>query len=270
MWLRDILLLHELNKVIFSLLVGSLFIVVGCTPQNGEDKPLLVFTAASTAEVLTEVTRLFEQNGKGAIQVHCGASSLLARQIEAGAGAEVYVSADARWMDYLTGRGLVVDSSRQCLSGNCLVLIQARKKGNRKQGGDVEKLLGGFRGRLAMGDPDHVPAGRYAKQALEQLGLYTTLADRILPGASVRVALAYVERVEASLGIVYATDALLSDKVEVVGEIPAQCHDPIRYHVAACHNSRPSAQTFVDFLLGDSAQSVFARHGFIPWRECTL
>jgi molybdate transport system substrate-binding protein len=249
--------------ILFVLTLG----MGGCTGSEPKEKPLLVFAAASTAEAVTEVARLFEQGGAGPVQVHCGASSTLARQIEAGAGAQVYLSANPQWMDYLVERGRVDKTSCRPLLANRLVLIQARTEKRSVRDTDVTVVLRQWQGRLALGDPDHVPAGRYARQALQSLGVYASLRNRVLPGSSVRVTLAYVERGEADLGIVYATDARLSSKVEVLGLLPETGHDPIRYLAAALIDAPPSAQAFLAFLTEPRAQSVFVRYGFLPVEE---
>jgi len=261
---KSLLTMKSVNVFIVFVFISGMG---GCTGSEPEKKPLLVFAAASTAEAVTEVARLFEQGGGGPVQVHCAASSTLARQIEAGAGAQVYLSANPQWMDYLVERERIELSSRRALLANQLVLIQARTEKRPARDTDVTVVLQQRQGRLALGDPDHVPAGRYARQALQSLGLYESLRNRILPGSSVRVALAYVERGEADLGIVYATDARISPQVEVLGLLPATGYDPIHYHAAALTDAPLSAQAFLAFLTEPCAQTVFVRYGFLSVLE---
>jgi molybdate transport system substrate-binding protein len=192
------------------------------------------------------------------------ASSALARQIEAGAAADVYVSADEEWMDYAAERRLIVADTRTVVAGNRLVLV----------GGvtqppvivDSQLPLAGMlgEGRLALGDPAHVPAGRYAQIALEKLGLWSTVKDRLAPAESVRTALMYVTQGESPLGIVYATDARGVRGVKVLGEFAADTHPPVHYPAAVlAHAGAPAAaRAFVVWLGGGEARQVWRSHGF--------
>jgi len=225
-----------------------------------------VFAAASTADALDEVGRTYAAEQRGRVVPVIASSSTLARQIEQGSPADVFVSADARWMDDLQERGLIDPATRSDLLGNRLVLIAPRGEAPDSAAVspalDLPALLGD--GRLAVGDPGHVPAGLYARQALESLGLWGAVADRLAPAADVRRALALVARGEAPLGIVYATDAAASDRVVVVGAFPADSHDPIVYPAAAVAGSAhaAAARDFLAFLHSPAAAAVFTRHGF--------
>lgn len=243
----------------FRLLVITLLLPLAfaCSDQPAaSEKGPVVLAASSLQEALTDVSAAWVKQGHAAPVLSFAASSALARQIEQGAPADLFVSADEEWMDTLQDQGLLRASTRTDLLGNTLVLV-ARK------GGSVRSLaqLGG--GRLALADPEAVPAGKYAKAALQKLGQWQSLAPRVASAENVRAALALVERGEAPLGIVYATDAHASDKVEVVETLPQDSHPPIRYPAALLVGSKHAeAAAFQSFLASDQAMAIFARHGF--------
>jgi len=190
-------------------------------------------------------------------------SSILAKQIENGAPADIYLSANPAWMDYLAERGHIDATTRRDLLANRLVVI-ARvdgAAGSLDVETDLTAALG--EGRLALGDPDHVPAGIYARQALEAMGLWPALADRLVRTADVRIALHLVARGEAPLGIVYASDAHTFDGVRVAGEIAPGHHAPIRYAIAlTAGRDNETARHFLDFLATPDMAALFRRHGF--------
>lgn len=226
----------------------------------------VVFAAASTTDALNEVAAAFANRHLGTILPSYASSSALAKQIENGAPAGIFLSADEQWMDYLDGKKLLVAGSRDDLLGNELVLVAPKEGGASQQvtiaaGFPLARLLGN--GRLAMGDPAHVPAGLYGKAALESLGVWDQVKDKVAAGESVRAALAFVERGETPFGIVYATDASASAKVRQVGVFPESSHPRILYPVAlvAGHDT-PEARAFLEFLKGREAQAIFAKYGF--------
>jgi molybdate transport system substrate-binding protein len=223
---------------------------------------LVVFAAASLKSALDEVASL--SPSKPAISY--GASSALARQIENGAPAQVFVSADLDWMDYLESKRLIRSETRRNLVGNRLVLISPAGGAARievRPGFPLAELLGG--GRLALGDPAHVPAGKYAKAALEKLGVWDAVSGKLAPAENVRVALALVARGETPLGIVYATDASAEPKVRVVATFPDGLHAPIVYPVALTSAAKdPAAAGFLALLSSPAARKVFENHGFTP------
>ncbi len=229
---------------------------------------LLIFAAASLADVLEEVDGAFTAQSGIAVAGSYAASSVLAKQIEAGAGADVFFSADVDWVDYLDERGLLKRGSRREVLGNQLVLVAPAGSSLRLEVTphlDLAAALGSG-GRLAVADPDSVPAGVYARAALMKLGLWERFAGRLARGENVRTALAYVARGEAPLGIVYHTDALAEKRVREVGVFPDDTHPPIRYVVALVAPSRPEAAQLVEFLGGERARAVFVRYGFVPLR----
>jgi len=238
--------------------------VAGCgrSSQDQATPEIVVFAAASTTDVMTEIARDFEAGRGVHLRLSFAGSSTLAKQIDAGAPAEVFLSANPKWMDYLDERGRLQPGSRRDLLANRIVLIAPRGKSfpvRMERGFD---LAAAFSGRLALGDPTHVPAGEYAKAALQHMGWWDALADRFAPGADVRAALRYVELNEAAAGVVYATDAAASDRVEVLATFPDDSHPPIRYPVALCKEHSPQAQALYEFLQTPEAAAVFQKYGF--------
>ena len=237
----------------------------GAGRTAGENAPtqLLVFAAASLSEALDEVGRVFTTRTGVRVNASYAASSVLAKQIEAGAPADAFFSADLAWVDYLDERGLLKRGSRRDVLGNSLVLIAPAESPLRLSvapGFDLTAALG--EGRLATADPDSVPAGKYARAALTKLGVWQSVSDRLVRGENVRAALAYVARGEAPLGIVYQTDAQAEKRVRVVGVFPEDSHPPITYPLALTVRARPEAARFADFLASDTARQIFTRHGF--------
>jgi molybdate transport system substrate-binding protein len=228
--------------------------------------PLTVFAAASLTDALRDLARQWQAQGQPAPRLSLAASSALARQIEQGAAADLFLSADEPWMDYLQQRQLIVETSRISPIGNRLVLIAPADRAQPvtvARGVDLAAALGP-KGRLATGDPAHVPAGRYAKAALEWLGQWNALSPRLARADNVRSALLLVERGEAPLGIVYATDAAASRGVAVVGRFPAESHPPITYPFALTRRAQANAQAraFHAFLSGAAAHATWQRFGF--------
>lgn len=235
---------------------------VGPAPE-----PLLVFAAASLTDALGEVDRAFTTRTHIEVRASFAASSVLAKQIEAGAPADVFFSADLGWLDYLKKRGLLEAGSRRDVLGNALVLIAPADSPVHLRIAprfDLAGTLGG--GRLATGDPDSVPAGQYARAALTQLGVWDSVAARLVRAENVRAALEYVARGEAALGIVYRTDAQAEKRVRVVDTFPADTHPPIIYPAVVTSGARAQAPRFVDFLASEEARRIFARYGFTPLR----
>ncbi len=216
----------------------------------------VVLAAASLQESLEEVGKAWTAEGHPAPVLSFAASSALARQVEQGAPADLFISADEDWMDTLEAQNLLRAGTRSDVLTNRLVLVT-------RKGGAVRSLAGLGDGKLALADPGAVPAGKYAKAELESLGRWQAVEGNVVPAENVRAALALVERGEAALGIVYATDALASDGVEVLETFPEASHPPIRYPAAMLAGSRhPDAAAFLAFLGSDEARRIFARHGF--------
>lgn len=243
-----------------------LLFALALAPVAAKAADVTVFAAASLTNAMQALAQQWREAGRGEIRLSFAASSALARQIEQGAAADIFASADERWMDYLAERNLIVPSSRTSALGNTLVLIapstSAQGPVTVGSGLDLGALLGP-QGRIAVGDPAHVPAGRYAQQALESLGLWQAASPRLARADNVRAALLFVERGEAPLGIVYGTDAAISDRVRVIGTFPAGSHRPISYPFAlTTRGERPEARAFLTFLTGPAAVPTWKRFGF--------
>ncbi len=225
---------------------------------------LLVFAAASTRDAMDEIGRLYADAG-GRVVFSFSNSGDLARQIERGAPAAVFLSADAQWMDYLAERGLVLSDSRRDLFSNRLVLIAPSGSAMALElapGAGLAAALGD--GKLAMADPDTAPAGRYGKAALTSLGIWDSIERAVVRVKDARAALALVERAEAAAGIVYATDARASHGVRVVAEFPPASHPAIVYPAAiVAGQDGTAARAFAAFLAGPAARDALRRHGFL-------
>lgn len=233
--------------------------------DDAADKPLVVFAAASLKNALDAVAR--EWTGSSGVEVKASyaASSALARQLEQDAPADLFISADTAWMDYVADRKLIATDSRLDLLGNRLVLVAGSdwKKGDVDLGPgfDLSSALGA--GRLAMGDVNSVPAGRYGKAALVSLGLWESVASRVAGAENVRAALALVARGEAPLGVVYKTDAAADPSVRIVGTFPADSHPAIVYPAARLATSdNGQAAAFLKYLASAPARKIFEAAGF--------
>lgn len=235
------------------------------TPAFAQEKAPLVLAAASLQESLTAAGDAWARRGHAKPVISFAASSALARQIEAGAPADLFVSADEPWMDELQTKGLIRPETRVSFLGNQLVLVAPAGKGMRLtigRGFPLARLLGD--GRLAMADPDAVPAGKYGRASLTSLGIWPSVQNRIASAESVRAALALVERGQSPYGIVYATDALASKQVRIAGVFPARSHPPITYPVALLKSSsNPAAEGFRRFLVSRAGKAIFRRYGFL-------
>ncbi len=231
---------------------------------SAKAQEITVYAAASMTDALEAIAAPLRAKGVAA-KFSFGSSSTLARQIENGAPADVFVSADEEWMNYLATRNLIVPDSRKTFAGNDLVLIAPADKPAKieiSRSTDFPALLGP-QGRIATGDPAHVPVGRYAKAALENLGHWNAIGNRIAGAENVRVALTLVERGEAPFGIVYGTDAKSSPRVAVVGTFPAGSYPPVTYPAAivAKRDAKP-ARDFIAFLSSAEGKAILQRFGF--------
>ncbi len=239
-------------------------ITVTPAPAADEEKPeLLVFAAASLTNVLSELSQAFEQQSGLRVKLSFAASPVLARQIEAGGRADVFISADQAWMDYLQARDLIDQATRRDLVGNRLVLIapaDSRLELEIAPGFDLAGALRG--GRLSTGDPDTVPVGRYARSALTALGLWDEIQDRLVRADNVRSAMMFVARGETPLGIVYTTDALIDSKVRIVDTFPENTHTPITYPAANVRGAQRTAIVYLNFLANAQAGETWRRFGF--------
>ncbi|MEC4729037.1 molybdate ABC transporter substrate-binding protein [Shewanella sp. D64] len=245
-------------------LATSMLLVTVSLPSFAEEK-VIVFAAASLTNALTEIGQKFDQLHHSETVFSFASSSTLARQIAQGAPAQVFLSANQKWMDYLIDNDAVSRDSKVTLLKNSLVLIAPNLASpldiTISKDWDLNKNLAN--GRLAVGDPDHVPAGRYAKQALSNLNLWQQAEPLLARASSVRSALALVERGEAPLGIVYSTDAQLSKAVVLVDTFPENSHNPIEYPLALVNNQpTEGAKAFYQYLQTQDAKAIFSKYGF--------
>jgi molybdate transport system substrate-binding protein len=252
-----------------ALLVATLLGLFPGLVRAADRDSVTVFAAASLSDALQALAAEYRRERGIDIRFSFAASSTLARQIEAGAPADIFVSANAEWMDYLAGKSLIEPASRVEPLGNALVMIapadNAIQSIDITQGFDIAGLIGKGN-RLAAGDPAHVPAGLYAEKALRSLKVWSSAEPLLARADSVRSALVLVERGEAPLGIVYATDALASPKVKIVGTFPQNSYPPIVYPFAiVAGRDTSAARTFLQYLTAGTAASVYRHFGFV-WR----
>lgn len=235
-------------------------VVALCVASPAAAQAPLVYAAASLTDALEEISAKLPLPARFSF----AASSILARQIENGAPADIFASADEEWADYLAGRGKLVPGSRASILSNRLVLVVPADRPREialARGMDFGALLG--RERLATGDPAHVPVGRYARSAFEWLGVWPSVEPRLARAASVRAALALVERGEAPFGVVYATDAAGNPRVSVAATFPSESHAAISYPFAiVAGRDGPAARAFLAGLQSPTALAIFRRHGF--------
>lgn len=246
-----------------SVVALGLSLFVSAPSVSVAQETVTVFAAASMKNALDAASAAWTEKGGAKTSISYAASSALAKQIEAGAPADVFISADLAWMDYLTERKLIDDASRTSLLGNRIVLVGAKDAPvvEIKPGFNLAGLLTG--GKLAMGAPDSVPAGKYGKAALEALGVWSSVETSVAGAENVRAALLLVSRGEAPYGIVYQTDAIADPEVSVVGTFPADSHPPVIYPVALLAESdNPQAADYLAFLKSEEARPFFEAEGF--------
>jgi molybdate transport system substrate-binding protein len=254
-------LMHRLAALFVAFaLCGGLI-----SPATAEDRTLTVFAAASMKNALDDIDAAFTEKTGIKVSASYAASSTLAKQIEQGAPADIFVSADTDWMDYAVSKKTINESTRVNLLGNSIVLIAPKdsKIDNVTigPGFDLAKLAAD--GKIATGDVKSVPVGKYAKAALEKLGAWQAAEPKFAMAESVRAALTLVARSEAVLGIVYSTDAKVEPGVKIVGIFPADTHPPIIYPVAATVSAKAEAKDYLDYLHSSAAKAVLEKYGFI-------
>src|SRR5271156_2697872 len=253
--------MHRLAGIFaaFAMLCGSAW-----SPALAQDKSLTVFAAASMKNALDDIDAAYTAKTGVKVVASYAASSVLAKQIEQGAPADIFLSADTDWMDYAAKQKAINTETRTNLLGNSIVLIAPKDSSIGSvtigQGFDLTKLAG--TGRIATGDVSSVPVGKYAKAALEKLGAWEMAAPKFAMAESVRAALTLGARGEAVIGIVYATDAKVEPEVKIVGTFPADSHPPIIYPVAATTSAGAGAAGYLDFLRSSAAKAVFEKYGF--------
>jgi molybdate transport system substrate-binding protein len=251
------------RKLLVLLLMVGIAFDVRAPSAAEQDRPLIVFAAASLTDAVTEVSAAFTRETGIAVKTSFAASSVLARQIEAGAPATVFFAADEQWMDYLQTRNLLAPGSRKDVLANQLVLVAPADSTvtvKITSGPALVQALGGA--RIATGDPDSVPVGKYAKAALIKLGVWDQLQGRLVRAEDVRSALAFVARGDAPFGIVYLTDAKVEKRVKLLDVFPQDAYPPIRYPIAMTAGAGADAGRFIDFATGKRAAAIFQTYGF--------
>ncbi|WAT19288.1 molybdate ABC transporter substrate-binding protein [Aurantiacibacter sp. MUD11] len=238
--------------------LAALVLAAGCAPA--EEAGPVVLAAASMQEGLTAAANAWEAQGQPAPVVSFASSAAVARQVGEGGPADLVVIADREWIDWLEAREALGSQPRALVTNGLVVVAPLETAGPDSL---AELAANPDAGRLAMGEPGSVPAGKFARVALQSMGLWEALAPRVVPGDNVRVSLALVERGEVPLGIVYASDAQASRNVRVVQRIDPDMHPPIIYYLARTRSSRhPDAQGFADFLASQQGRAIIAGHGF--------
>jgi molybdate transport system substrate-binding protein len=254
--------IRRLRSALTLLIFAGAPAIAGAPVARAAD--IVVFAAASLQNALNDAAHAFEREGGAPVKIAYAASSQLAKQLENGAPADIFISADRDWMNYAQKHDLIRPETRRNLLGNQLVLVAPAGSGAKvdiKPGFDLVGLLNGE--RLAIADPDSVPAGKYAKAALEKLGVWQSVAPHVAGAENVRAALLFVDRKETPVGIVYATDAASDPKVGIAAVFPADTHPPIIYPVALTTASRnPDAAKFFAYLESPAAKPAFTKQGF--------
>jgi len=253
------------RRSIFALAMVLALLAAGARaqPAAAQDGDIVVFAAASLKNALDAINDAWQKETGKKARISYASSPALAKQMEQGAPAQIFISADLDWMDYVARKNLIKPESRANLLGNRIVLIAPKDKAQAldiKSGFNLAEVLGG--GRLAMANVDSVPAGKYGKAALEKLGVWASVADRIAQAENVRAALLLVSRGEAPAGIVYQTDAAADPKVRIIGSFPENTHPPIIYPVALTAKAGPDAATFLAYVRGAKAKLLFHAQGF--------
>jgi molybdate transport system substrate-binding protein len=240
-------------------------VLISAMPQSARAQDTLtIFAAASLKNALDDINAAFTKASNIKVTASYAASSALAKQIESGAPAVVFISADLQWMDYVAGKNLIKTDGRNNLLGNKLVLIAGKdsKLGTQQigQGFDIATLAGD--GRIAVADVKAVPAGLYAKAALEKLGAWSAAEPKLAQAENVRATLAFVARGETPIGIVYETDAKVEPNVKIIGTFPDGSYPPVTYPAAATANAKPDAQKYLQFLRSAQSKAIFEKYGF--------
>ena len=254
-------------RTVMCLAFFGLWLVLPCPARSQTaTKPLMVFAAVSLKTALDEIGKDWSAQGHAPVVMTYAASSTLAQQILAGAPADLFIAADLDWMDWLSARGAIRSDQRQIIAGNRLALITHQDNPASLSLDDPRNLLAALgQGRLALADPRSVPAGKYGKAALDALGIWGQLADRIIPADHVRAVVTFVARKEAPLGIVYLSDVRADPALKLVALFPEATHPPILYPAAVIAQTKQvEAAAFLAFLTSPSAQSRLTAQGFSP------
>lgn len=238
------------------------FLILSCQGSKpAKEKTGIIFAAASTTDVILELAQKFKEKSDIELKFNFAASSTLARQIESGAEFDVFISANQKWIKYLQEKKLVSET-KDLFSNQLVLIVPFEESFEVRLFPQVLQKIKESKGLIAIGDPSHVPAGIYAKQSLEHFGVWEEIQSRVIPSLDVREALRLVEMGEANFGVVYATDALVSPKVETVGTFPEESHEPIIYLIGLAPDLKIDNNDFYSFLFSTQAKEVFIEHGF--------
>ncbi|MES2580368.1 MAG: molybdate ABC transporter substrate-binding protein [Pseudomonadota bacterium] len=249
-----------MTKNILDLTISIVFACI--TSSAIAEQKVTVFAAASLTNAILEIVTAYESESPQKIQTSLAASSMLAKQIENGAPADIFISADTKWMNYLQEKDLLKTDSKTNLLGNRLVLIAPKGKAFKVDMKQDFSFNNAFAGKLCTGEAESVPAGIYAKQSLKALNWWDAIKTRIVGTQDVRAALTLVERGECDAGIVYETDAKVTEKVETIAAFPDASHDAIVYPLSLTKNAKPKASGFYNYLKSEKAKAVFVKYGF--------
>lgn len=253
---------QQVKMCVTCVAILAVTLALSCSRDESPGHVVRVFAAASTTDAVQAVAERFEQAHDAVVECNFAASSTLARQIAAGAACDLYLSADPTWVDYLFKHNWGDPTTRRDALSNRLVLIAPKDRPFTVRFEPAFPIEDAFPGRVALGDPAHVPAGKYARQALEALGWWARLEDRLAPCMDVRAALHLVELGETRAGIVYATDAAVSQRIAIVGRFPEENVNRIRYQLILAQDAGPMAQAFASFMTGPDGARLFERYGF--------
>lgn len=249
-----------MTKNILNLTISIAFACI--TSSAIAEQKVTVFAAASLTNAISEIVTAYESENPQKIQTSLAASSMLAKQIENGAPADIFMSADTKWMNYLQEKDLLKTNSKTNLLGNRLVLIAPKGKAFKVDMKQDFNFNNAFAGKLCTGEVESVPAGIYAKQSLKALNWWDAIKSRVVGTQDVRAALTLVERGECDAGIVYETDAKVTEKVETIAAFPDASHDAIVYPLSLTKNAKPEASGFYNYLKSEKAKAVFVKYGF--------
>ncbi len=248
-----------------SILFTSLCLLISGTASAATSSVVTVFAASSLTNAMQTLAQEYQAKTGTVVRLSLASSSTLARQIAQGAPADIYISADNRWMNYVEEKGAMDTASRKSLLTNALVLVAPKSANentlNVEPNWPLKRVLDGT--RLAIGNPAYVPAGIYAQQSFEKLGVWSTASTVLAPTNNVRSALMLVENGESQLGVVYKTDALIAKRVKIVAQLPNGSHDPIEYPIAMVKGRNTSAVShFYQYLQSAAADKIFVQYGF--------
>jgi len=253
-----------MKRITLYIIVLGLFFF-GCIHKNKSiDNKLVIFCASSLTDVMSDLVEEYENEFQTDVNFNLASSGTLARQIEHGAEPAIFISANKKWLDYLNQKKLTIPGSEITIAGNSMVLIAPENSPLDSfiftNGINLAEL---FEGRLSIGDPNHVPAGSYAIQLLENLGLEKNMASRFLPAKNVRSALMVVELGEAEAGIVYKTDALKSKRVKIITEFPDSLYEPVHYYMTIIEGQKnEKSLSLYNYILSDEVKQVWKKYGF--------